>query len=74
MEPIRPSGISWVTVAIGIACLVMATTVLTVQLSDLRVVWSVATPALVVGAGVLLLLAGAAGVIRGRTDEALHLD
>ncbi|MGB3687284.1 MAG: hypothetical protein WA991_15835 [Ornithinimicrobium sp.] len=73
-EPIRPTGISWVTVLLGIACLVLAGTVLTVQLSDLRVAWNVATPAIVVGAGVLLLLAGAAGVVRGRSDEDLSLD
>ncbi len=73
-EPLRPTGISWVTVLLGIACLVLASTVLTAQWSDLRVDWDVAAPAIVVGAGVLLLLAGAAGVVRGRSDEDLHLD
>ncbi|CAN5589660.1 hypothetical protein BH23ACT6_BH23ACT6_26170 [soil metagenome] len=73
-EPIRPTGISWVTVVLGIACLGFAATVLTLQWSDLAIAWTVVTPAFVVGAGVLLLLAGAAGVVRGRSDEELHLE
>ncbi len=71
-EVIRPTGISWVTVAFGLICLVMSGLVLTLQLSELRVDWDVAVPGFVISAGAALMVAGALALLKGRTnDEAL---
>lgn len=66
---LRPTGTSWFTVTLGALCLVLAAVIMTVQLSDLAIDWSIATPAFVVGAGVLLILLGVASLVRGRPSN-----
>ncbi len=68
-EVIRPTGISWVTVMLGALCLGLASLILTLQLNDLSVDWSIAAPAIVVAAGVLLVLIGIGSMVRGRSRE-----
>lgn len=71
-EVIRPTGISWVTVTLGLIALAVSGLVLTLQLSDLRVDWSVAVPGFVISAGAVLMALGGLALIRGRAhDEAL---
>lgn len=60
---IRPTGISWVTLTLGLLCLGLATFVLTVQLADISIEWSTAGPVLVVSAGALLVIAGIASMV-----------
>jgi len=59
---VRPTGISWVTVTLGLLCLGVAALVLTVQLTDVGIDWSTAAPVFVVGAGALLVIAGLASM------------
>ncbi|MGC1208208.1 MAG: hypothetical protein WA880_09690 [Ornithinimicrobium sp.] len=68
-EVIRPTGISWVTVALGLIALAVAGLVLTLQLSDLRVDWSVAVPGFVTAAGAVLVALGGLALIKGRADD-----
>lgn len=66
---IRPTGISWVTLSLGLVCLTLAALVLTLQLTDLTVDWSSAAPVFVVSAGALLVMAGIASMLtRGKRE------
>ncbi len=67
-DVIRPTGISWVTVTFGLICLSVSGLVLTLQLSDLRLDWSVAIPGFVIAAGVVLMVLGALALLKGRAD------
>lgn len=68
-EIIRPTGISWVTLTLGLLCLSLAALVLTLQLTNVAIDWSTAAPVFVVGAGALLVIAGIASMVTaGRHD------
>lgn len=67
-EVIRPTGVSWVTVVLGVVCLVVAVAVMTFELTDLRVDWSAAVPAIIVAGGLLLAALGLLG-LRQRSGE-----
>ncbi|MGB3828691.1 MAG: hypothetical protein WA962_07915 [Ornithinimicrobium sp.] len=66
---IRPTGVSWTTVVLGILCLALATVIVTLQLGDLVIDWSIATPAVVVGAGVVLVVLGLFSLLRSRSEQ-----
>ena len=68
-EVIRPTGISWVTVAFGLVCLSVSGLVLTLQLSELRVDRDLAVPGFVISAGAVLMVLGAAALMKGRGAE-----
>jgi hypothetical protein len=66
---IRPTGISWVTLTLGLLCLGLAALVLTLQVADVSIDWSTAAPVFVVACGVLLVIAGIASMVtKGRRD------
>lgn len=65
-EPARPGGTSWATVVLGLVAVAAGVLVLIVQLVDVRIDWSVATPAIVVAAGGVLVLLGLASLANGR--------
>lgn len=65
-EPQRPTGPAAGGVVLGTLCLAVAFVVGLTQLLDLRVDWGSAGPPVVIGAGVLLLIAGVAGLLRAR--------
>lgn len=66
-EIIRPTGISWVTLILGLLCLGLAALVLILQLVDVAIDWSTAAPIFVVSAGALLVIAGIASMVaKGR--------
>ncbi len=68
-EIIRPTGISWVTLTLGLLCLGVAALVLTLQLAEVTIDWSSAGPVFVVSAGSLLVIAGIASMVsKGRQD------
>lgn len=70
-EPVRPTGTSWPTVVLGLVALLVGGLVLGIQLVDLDIDWSVATPAVFVGAGGVLVLLGVAALVsrRNRDEE-----
>ena len=68
-EPIRPTGPSWPTIALGVLALVVAGMALTYQLVDLSVDWTLAAPVAIVSAGALLVLLGLVGLLGGRGEE-----
>lgn len=68
-EPTRPTGTSWATVILGLVALVVGGLVLTVQTVDLDVDWSIATPAVFVGAGGLLVVLGLIALMNRRGQE-----
>lgn len=66
---IRPTGVSWATVIIGTFCLLFAGAVLAYQVLDLRVDWSLAVPAAVVGGGLLMALLGLLGLHQRAAED-----
>lgn len=62
-EIVRPTGISWVTLTLGLLCLGLAALVLTLQYTDIAIDWSAVAPIFVVGAGALLVIAGIASMM-----------
>ncbi len=68
-EPVRPTGTSWATVVLGLVALIVGGMVLTFQLIDLDIDWSIATPMVFVGAGGLLVLLGVAALVSRRNAE-----
>lgn len=68
-EPVRPNGISWATVILGLVALLVGGVVLGIQLVDVNVDWSVATPAVFVGAGAVLVLLGLVALAQRRSKD-----
>lgn len=68
-EPIRPTGTSWATVIVGLVALFVGAVVLGIQLVDFDVDWSVATPAVFVGAGGVLVLLGLVALAQRRSKD-----
>ncbi len=68
-EPMRPTGTSWATVVLGILALVIGGLVLAFQLIDVRIDWAIATPAVFVGAGGVLVLLGVAALVSRRKRD-----
>ncbi len=63
----RPTGMSWVTLTLGVLCLGLAALVLTLQVTDVSIDWSTAAPVFVVTSGALLVIAGIASMVtKGR--------
>ncbi len=71
-EVVRPTGISWVTVAFGLICLTVSGLVLTLQLSELRVDWELVLPGFVITAGAVLMVLGALALMKGRSEDEAH--
>lgn len=68
-EPIRPTGTSWATVILGLVALLVGGVVLGIQLVDFNIDWSVATPAVFVGAGGVLVLLGLVALAQRRSKD-----
>ena len=66
VQPTRPRGPHAPTVLLGLICLLLAALVVASQSADVTVDWALLGPGAIVGAGVVLVLLGLAGLLSRR--------
>jgi hypothetical protein len=68
-KPARPKGPNASAVVLGLAAVALAALIIVTETMDVRVDWSRLGPGAIVGAGTLLVVLGAIGLVRRHDDS-----